>query len=157
MMNLRKLSVILSVFLSAMLLPSCGTTSVSYLYYWGNDVNSEANATAYEVFTYDVLENRTPESICNLIALYEDIVTNAGKNGKDVPPGILAEYGYVLLQSDSPAIFEEHATKLQKKMFNTADYSSLFRQKGESMLKKEMELYPESAKFIAPLIDKLVK
>lgn len=72
-----------------------------------------------------------------------------------IPPGICAEYGYLLLSSGTADTFLNHATKKQKETFGTmSDYSTSFREKGIEMLQKEMELYPESSVFIQPLIQK---
>ena len=73
------------------------------------------------------------------------------------PPGICAEYGYMLLIPENATIFTEHATAMQRKTFASGDYASFFPEKGKELLQKEIELYPESAKFIAPLIERLCK
>lgn len=46
---------------------------------------------------------------------------------------------------------------MQKKAFEGSDYKMIFRQRGEEMMKKEIEFYPESAKFIAPLIKRFTE
>ena len=73
------------------------------------------------------------------------------------PPGICAEYGNMLLIPVNAAIIAEHATAMQKRTFSSGDYASFFPEKGKELLQKEIELYPESAKFIAPLIERLCK
>lgn len=142
----------LYVALVAFCLTSCGLTSP--LYYWGGVQNG---ATVYEHLTYKNYDKQTPESLCKLICMYEDIVSNPGGIRKMPPPGICAEYGYILLIPENAAIFAKHATATQKKMFATGDYASLFQNKGKELLQKEIELYPESARFIAPLIERLCK
>ena len=89
--------------------------------------------------------------------MYEDMVSNPGGTRKLPPPGICAEYGYMLLIPDNASIFAKHATATQKRTFDSEDYASFFPVKGKEMLQKEIELYPESAKFIAPLIERLCK
>ena len=89
--------------------------------------------------------------------MYEDIVSNPGGTRRMPPPGICAEYGYMLLIPENAAIFAEHATSMQKRTFDSGDYASFFPEKGKELLQKEIELYPESAKFIAPLIERLCK
>ena len=89
--------------------------------------------------------------------MYEEIVTYPGGARRMPPPGICAEYGYMLLIPENAAIFAEHATAMQKRTFDSGDYASFFPVKGKEMLLKEIELYPESAKFIAPLIERLCK
>lgn len=131
---------------------SCGITSS--LYYWGGMQNG---ATTYENLAYKNYDKQTPESICKLICMYEDIVTNPGGSRQMPPPGICAEYGYMLLIPENADIFAKHATSSQKMTFSTTEYASFFPEKGKELMQKEMELYPESAKFIAPLIERLCK
>ncbi len=130
---------------------SCGVTS---LYYWGGSQNG---ATAYENLTYKNYDKQTPESLCKLICMYEDIISNTGGTRQLPPPGICAEYGYLLLIPENAVIFAEHATAMQKRLLYSSDYTSFFSAKGKELLKMEIELYPESAKFIAPLIDRFCK
>ena len=133
-------------------LTSCGVTPS--LYYWGE---MQYGATAYEDLTYRNYDMQTPESICNLICMYEDMVSNPGGTRNVPPPGICAEYGCLLLAPENAAIFASSATPVQKSVFASKDYASFFPKKGKELLQKEMELYPESAKFIAPLIERLCK
>ena len=133
-------------------LASCGMTSS--LYYWGGVQNG---ATAYEHLAYKNYDKQTPESICKLICMYEEVVTYPGGSRRMPPPGICAEYGYLLLKPESAEIFAKHATSMQKRIFSTSEYASLFPEKGKEMMLKELELYPESAKFIGPLIERLCK
>ena len=138
---------ILTFAMVSFILTSCGMTSS--LYYWGGVQNG---ATTYENLAYNNYDRQTPESLCNLICMYEDMVSNPGGTRKLPPPGICAEYGYMLLIPDNASIFAKHATATQKRTF-----ASFFPVKGKEMLQKEIELYPESAKFIAPLIERLCK
>ena len=133
-------------------LKSCGSTSS--LYYWGGVQN---RATTYENLAYKNYDKQTPESLCKLICMYEDIVSNPGGIRKMPPPGICAEYGYMLLIPENANIFAEYATSMQKRTFLSTDYASFFPERGKEMMLKEIELYPESAKFIAPLIERLCK
>lgn len=133
-------------------LASCGVTST--LYYWGGIQNG---ATTYENLAYRNYDKQTPESICKLICMYEDIVTNPGGTRNTPPPGICAEYGYMLLIPENAEAFANYATSLQKRTFASTDYASFFPERGKEMMQKEIELYPESAKFIAPLIERLCK
>ena len=143
---------ILTIAFVSFLLTSCGITSS--LYYWGGTQNG---TTAYEHLAYKNYDKQTPESLCSLICMYEDIVSNPGGTRRMPPPGICAEYGYMLLIPENAAIFTEHATAAQRRAFASSDYASFFAEKGKEMLQKEIELYPESAKFIAPLIERLCK
>ena len=47
------------------------------------------------------------------------------------------------------------ATERQKRIFDTDDYASFFFEKGKILLQKEMEYYPESIKFIEPLLKRM--
>ena len=143
---------ILILALASVALTSCGISSS--LYYWGGMQNE---VTAYENLAYKNYDKQTPESLCKLICMYEDIVSNPGGSRRMPPPGICAEYGYMLLIPENAAIFAEHATATQRRAFASGDYASFFPEKGKEMLQKEIELYPESAKFIAPLIERLCK
>lgn len=143
---------ILIVALVAFGLTSCSSTSA--LYYWGGVSNG---ATTYENLAYNNYDTHTPESICALIYMYEDMVTNPGGSRRVPPPGICAEYGYMLLIPENAEIFENYATNRQKRAFDSREYAIFFPEKGKQMLLKEIELYPESAKFIAPLVERLCK
>lgn len=139
----------LVIFTSALLLSSCSTPK---LYYWGS---TSYDVSKYEQLTYSNYDKQTPESICELVALYEDMVNNPGGSRNVVPPGIYAEYGYLLLQQRTLESFEGYATKRQRNLFNTDDFASLFQEKGIMMLEKEIELYPESETFILPIIKRV--
>ena len=141
--------------LSALSVVSCGSIySRSTLYYWGG---SEGTATAYEARFYEAYgKSQTPESLCDLLCLYEKMVSHPGGERQTVPPGICAEYGYLLLQAETPATFAAHATDAQKRVFGRdAAYGDLFREKGAAMMEMEMTLYPESAVYLKPLLKKL--
>ena len=134
------------VTISAFLIMSCGTTTS--LYYWGGTTKG---TTAYENSAYKNYDKQTPESLCQLICIYEDMVKNPGGTRKMPPPGICAEYGYILLIPETAHIFSEYATSAQKKMLDATD----FTQKGKELLEMEIRLYPESIKFVKPLMEKL--
>ena len=143
---------ILTLALVSLVLTSCGMTTS--LYYWGG---VQKGATTYENLAYQNYDKQTPENICKLICMYEDMVTYPGGTRRVPPPGICAEYGYMLLIPENAAIFAEHATAMQRRSFASTDYAAFFAEKGKEMLQKEIELYPESARFIAPLIERLCK
>lgn len=121
------------------------------LYYWG----SSSSPTKYEELAYQNYDKQSPQSVCNLVCLYEDMVTHPGGTRGVVPPGIYAEYGYLLLQPSTAEYFMQYASSSQRKKFSSSDFGALFYERGQEMLQKEMELYPESAKFIGPLLKKL--
>ena len=137
---------------AVVMLSSCGMTNA--LYYWGG---TQSGTTAYENLAYQSYDKQTPKSLCDLVAVYENMVTNPGGTRQFPPPGICAEYGYLLLQPETAETFLKHATPVQKKMFQSDDYGTLFIERGKEMLQKEIELYPESAKFIEPLIKRLAR
>lgn len=130
-------------------LSSCGPTT---LYYWGEDFST---TYIYDKITYRNFKNQTPESICSMVAGYEDIVNNPGGKREVIPPGVCAEYGYLLLQPTTAEYFAKYATSGQKSLFPGSDYGALFMEKGKELLQKELELYPESSVFIVPLLKKL--
>ena len=137
--------------LSALLLCSCGP-SRSSLYYWGG--TDDTGTTAYEKVFYRNYKKQTPESICSLLCTYENMINKAGGQRQVPPPGICAEYGYLLLSPDTAAAFSKAATPAQRKIILAENYEAEFRQKGMELLQREMELYPESARFIMPLVKK---
>lgn len=138
--------------ISVVMLSSCGVTNS--LYYWGGQ---SSGTTAYENLAYNTYDKQTPKSICELVCVYEKMVSKPGGTRAVPPPGICAEYGYMLLKPETAETFMNNATAAQKRMFDGTDYSVIFRERGEEMLKKEIEFYPESAKFIEPLIKKLAR
>ena len=134
--------------LSTILAASCADSS--RLYYWGG--SSSNGTTLYEELVYKQYDQQSPENICALVCLYEDMVTHPGGTRQVPPPGVCAEYGFLLMQPQTAEYFAQYATSRQRKSFNSTDYSAAFSERAEAMLAQEMELYPESAKFIAPLL-----
>lgn len=126
---------------------SCGPQR---LYYWGS---TGGGTTLYEKLAYQQYDKQTPEAVCALVCLYEDMVSHPGGTRQVPPPGICAEYGFLLLQPSTVEYFSQHASKRQRKLFNS-DVAASFHERGLEMLAKEIELYPESAKFIKPLLKK---
>lgn len=142
---------ILCLLAMTFLASSCG---VSTLYYWGGTQNG---ATAYENLAYKDYKTQTPEALCKLICVYQDMVSNPVGIRQMPPPGICAEYGYLLLQPETADIFARNATSSQKASFESSDFAETFPLLGKEMLQKEMTYYPESSRFIAPLIQKLTQ
>lgn len=140
------------IVLAASILSSCGVSSS--LYNWGFNLS---DASDYENAAYEVYKAQTPESICRLLCEYEDLVSKPGGSRMVPPPGICAEYGYLLLKPETAEVFMRNATASQKRKFEGSDYAIIFRERGEEMLKKELELYPESAKLIQPLLERIGK
>lgn len=141
---------ILSVCGLALLMVSCGAPKT--LYYWGGVQNG---VTKYEHLAYLQYDKQTSQALCRLICTYEDIVRNPGGKRKTIPPGVCAEYGYILLQASTAETFASYATAAQKRIFDRTDYAGYFQEYGKELLQNEMQLYPESVLFIRPLIEKL--
>lgn len=135
---------LLPLLLSTLLLVSCAS---SRLYYWGGG----SDITAYQRLTYEYYKSQSPDDLCRLLILYDDMVSHPGGKRGTVPPGICAEYGFLLLQPETASIFASNATQRQKKQLSSIDFTA----HGVEMLNKEMELYPESQPFIAPLLQRL--
>ena len=94
---MRKTALLL---LAAALLSACGTTSD--LYSWGGYRNK---TSAYEDYAYQYYHRQTPESLCDLLACYEQMVSTPGGSRQVPPPGICAEYGYLLLLPETAVTF----------------------------------------------------
>lgn len=152
---------VLILFASVLFFTACGSmfssgSKTDSLYYWGY-VDSRG-ATEYERLAYRDYKKQSPESMCALLVAYEEMIAHPGGTRMVPPPGICAEYGFLLLQPETAVNFLEHATDQQKKVYeNAGDYSSYFIDKGKDLFQKEMELYPESAVFIGPLYKKIAK
>jgi len=123
------------------------------LYYWGGAQNT--TVSMYETAMYSNFDKQTPETVCNLVCVYEDMVSNPGGQRKVIPPGICAEYAYLLALPETAKYFAETATRKQRKLFERDDYDLLFKEKSEELFEKELELYPESATFLQPIIKKM--
>jgi hypothetical protein len=104
------------VLFAVLLFMGCATQET--LYTWNN----------YEVTSYNYLKNTDEKSTQELIETYKKIIKKQqGKRGI-VPPGIYADYGFLLLQTDK-------------------------KEEGMAMLQKEVELYPESRVFIERILN----
>jgi len=77
----------------------------------------------YDKTSYKYLKKGDEESIKNLLNSYQQIIEKQEGTRKTVPPGIYADYGFILLQTGKT-------------------------EEGKAMLKKEVSLYPESEVFI---------
>lgn len=162
---MKKLFVLLAL---AVVLCSC-QSYVPPLYYWAE----------YENNYYDYYKKQTPESYYHLYESYTAMVNfpeavnnpSTGKylskmaSRKTVPPGICAEYGYMLLSPDTPSILKEYYSnpknfpKKVRNIMEGTDWDKVFapellRERGIQMFQKEIELYPESAVFLEPIIKK---
>ena len=136
---------------TAIILSSCAPTM---MYNWGGS-NTSKGVTPYENLAYLNYDKQTPEALCKLLVLYENMTSKPGGIRKVPAPGICAEYGYLLMQPEVLQTFTEHASKSQLKVFKDKDLNSYFIEHGKEMFEKEIEYYPESATFIGPLVKKL--
>jgi len=140
----------MAILAAAVLLSSCGTAQI--LYNWGGEYNG---VTEYERIAYRTSDTQSPESICSMLVLYQELVSEPGGLRKMPPPGICAEYAWLLAQPETATTFAEHASSRQKSLlgFSTADFLARSRE----LFEMEMKYYPESAKFIKPLAERLFK
>jgi len=148
---MRKL---IAAFVVLSALYSCGTaTNTSSeaapeeMYNWGG---GSGGVTEYERLTYENYKRMTAGTKCELLCYYSKLIKNPTGARKLPPPGICAEFGYLLLLPDTPSLFDENATEEQKLVLQGID----FRGYGLEMLKKELEMYPESSAYISPLLKK---
>jgi hypothetical protein len=103
-------------FLGAVLyLTSCEAPKM--LYSWNN----------YDETSYKYLKNSDEKSTEQLITTYRNLIEKQTGTRKTVPPGIYADYGFILLQAGKT-------------------------EEGKAMLEKEFALYPESKVFIGRIL-----
>ncbi|MBQ6779819.1 MAG: DUF4810 domain-containing protein [Treponema sp.] len=104
---------------SAVILASCGSTPVMYNWY------------GYTNTTYEYVKAGDDESNAKLLEVYQKIVDGqADTLRQTVPPGVCADYGYMLVKGG----------KIDE---------------GKALLLKEKELYPESAAFIDSILRRI--
>jgi len=97
-------------------------TTQKPLYSWGN----------YDTASYNYLKNSDEKSTKDLMASYQTIIDKQKGSRGVVPPGVYADYGFLLLQANK--------TK-----------------EGKAMLAKEVALYPESKIFIDRILKMIEK
>src|SRR5680860_1271695 len=110
---------IIFLLLITSLLASCSAKKKS-LYTWNK----------YEDTSYNYVKNNNESSSNGLIEEYKKIINNQKGTRGIVPPGIYADYGFVLIQTNRV-------------------------EEGKLMLQKEIELYPESEIFIKKIYSML--
>lgn len=81
------------------------------------------NWSGYDNAVYAYTKTTDEESVKDLMAVYQKLMDNSGGSRKVPPPGVCADYGFLLIQSG----------KIEE---------------GKALLAKEITLYPESKKFI---------
>ena len=97
---------------------SCGTSTS--LYDW----------KGYDDAVYKYINNADEKSVESLMKVYERLNKTSGGTRQVPPPGVCADYGYLLLKNG----------KIKE---------------GKELLKKEISLYPESKQFIDRILDRL--
>ncbi|MBR6423336.1 MAG: hypothetical protein IKS47_01465 [Bacteroidales bacterium] len=146
-----RLKLVIVALAAGLLLSACGPTG-QILYNWGGESNG---VTKYERLTYRTSAKQSPESICAMLVLYEQMVKRPGGLRQVPPPGICAEYAWLLAQPETAAAFAEHATARQKSDLGFA--TSSFMERSRDLFEMEMRYYPESVVFIKPLAERLFK
>jgi hypothetical protein len=116
LVNVVKLILVAGIAILAM---SCSSTS---LYSWYD----------YQEDYYMCLKNSDEKSAAELAKTYQKIIEKQKDTRGVVPPGIYADYGWLLLQSGKTA-------------------------EGKEMLAKEIELYPESEVFVGAILKRYTK
>ncbi len=103
------------IILATVLFTACSVQKP--LYTWSNYTNS----------SYNYLKNSDEKSTQELIESYQTIIEKQKGSRGVVPPGIYADYGFLLLQANKTA-------------------------EGRAMLLQEIALYPESKVFIERIL-----
>jgi hypothetical protein len=115
----------LLIILVLFLISSCAPPTA--LYTWGSKKKYN-----YHNASYNYLKVNDEKSIDILKSSYIDIINKQKGTRKTVPPGIYADYGFLLFSLNED-------------------------EKGAQMLKQEMILYPESTIFITRILNMLNK
>lgn len=144
---MRRIFIVTALFLPVLVLSSCTYTPKS-LYSWGGRTNG---TSMYEEYAYRHYKTQSAESLCSLLVTYESMINTPGGERMVPPPGICAEYGYMLLDPETARVFAETATDRQKSMIVRTDYVEY----GVELLQREIEYYPEAKKFIEPIIKRI--
>ncbi len=111
---------ILLVVLVVMSITSCTTTKTMYSWY------------DYEDVTYQYSKKRTDELKEKVLEQYQKLTEKQKGTRGTVPPGLYAEYGYMLCMEGK-------------------------KEEGLKFLNEEIKLYPESEKYISRIIKQLEK
>ncbi len=108
---------ILAFTLISFLIASCTTTKALY------------NWKGYDDAVYSYTKNGTEQSVDDLIKIYTKLIEKSGGTRQVPPPGVYADYGYLLIKKGEI-------------------------EKGKELLVKETILYPESKLFIDRILKK---
>jgi hypothetical protein len=113
------MKIIMIVAICVIALTSCQTQS---LYSWYDSENA----------TYQYTKRGTDELLTQAMAQYEKVIKGQKGVRMTVPPGVNAEYGYLLCKAGK-------------------------KEEGLALLRAEIAAYPESEKFISRIINQLEK
>jgi len=108
----------LTVLLPFVLLIACAPKK--QLYTWGK----------YDDKSYSFLKKKDDKSTQELVEAYKSVIEKQTGTRGTVPPGIYADYGFLLIQLNKT-------------------------QEGKAMLAKEIALYPESKIFIDRILNRM--
>lgn len=97
---------------------SCLTTTTKYNWY------------SYQENSYDYLKKSNDASVNRLLKTYKKMIDAPTGTRACVPPGVCADYGWILVQKG-------------------------FVSEGLEMLRNEIKFYPESEKFISQIIGRI--
>jgi len=131
------MKIFLSILIACSLLASCATTNVKPMYYWNPTVKVKNKndktalvSTSYVNTLWALKKTPTDDSKKAYANQLLYIIEASNNNNANVPPGVYAEYGYILL---------------------------LGGQKDESLkyFKLEQQLYPLSNAYIQKIITKI--
>ncbi len=112
---------LITAILAAGMLYSCGTVQKP-LYSWYDSQDA----------TYQYTKRATENDLNRAMAQYELVINKQEGERMVVPPGMNAEYGFLL-------------------------YKAGKKNEGIALLKEEIHLYPESERFISRIINQLTK
>lgn len=107
---------------SVIILSSCGSTNTNTLYSWYD----------YENITYQYNKKTTDGLQVSVLEQYKKVIDKQNGVRGVVPPGLYAEYGYLLFKTGK-------------------------KEEGLAFMKEETKLYPESEKYISRIIKQLEK
>ena len=108
------------VFMLCLPLMALSCTTQSTLYSWGS----------YQEASYQYMKSNTDQDLDKLLVRYQYIIDNQKKGRKVVPPGIYADYGFLLVKKGRV-------------------------EEGLKLMKMEVALYPESAVFVGRIIKRI--
>ncbi|MCQ2311886.1 MAG: hypothetical protein MJZ84_00340 [Paludibacteraceae bacterium] len=141
------------IFFGLLTLMLIGCSAPKSLYYWGR--TDMSGLSAYDKNLYESYKRETPKALCELICTLDDIVCHPNGTRQVPPPGVCAEYGYLLWQDEAMTTFDQNATNAQKKQMTQSPYGSDYKQGAVKLFQMEMANYPVSVKFLKDFVERL--